>query len=150
MYSRCQLPKDPVSTMPRYSPVATIVNELTFVYVYKSSYTKAQWCLWLEEPHESEKSWSLHLSQGGVATSSFLPKDLLQNGMTAASAGQICVCMWVCLSFVNMFICMISFWMPHVRPIIRYLVFSLSVFVPSVCQSLGPSTWLQMAYFHSF
>ena len=61
---------------------------------------------------------------------------------------QICpLCLWVCFSFVDKFICAI-FYIPHVSVITWYL--SLSVWLHLAWQSLGPPTLLWIALFHPF
>ena len=61
---------------------------------------------------------------------------------------QVCsLCLWVCICFVNKFICTI-FSIPHISNITWHL--SFSDLLHSVWESLGPSMLLQMASFHSF
>ena len=52
------------------------------------------------------------------------------------------------LCFVSKFICVISFWIPHLKDVTWY--FSFSVLLHSVWHSIGPSVLLQMLLLHSF
>ena len=61
---------------------------------------------------------------------------------------KLLLSLWVCFCFVSKFICITSFWIPHIRDVTWY--FSFSDLLRSVWHSLGPPMLLQRALLHSF